>query len=356
MGWRLSRYLISRVLVGIGLVSLLLVGLYTLVELLREARSLAGDYQGLQMVAYLVETLPRRLYDVFPFAALIGVMVGLGGLASGNELVAMRASGFDRQRIIQRVLLAVILCLLLLAAMAEWLIPDLESKARAEREQARSGQIQHGRQGALWLRDRDHMIRVGLSLWVDEQALVFGEIQIYRIDEASRPSRIYWAERGHHDGSAWQLEAVHRLQPDRNGPSDVLDRLEIESDLRPELFAATVSRPRLLSLGDLVRMGRLLERNGLDAGRYREAFWERLYFPLNVLAMVLIGLPFVFAGMRQRNPGFNLFIGVAVGLLFFVLTRLAQGMSGIVPLPLWLTLLMPPLSIAGLAVLLLRRR
>ncbi|MEN1729140.1 MAG: LptF/LptG family permease, partial [Pseudomonadota bacterium] len=294
-GARLSRYLISRVLVGIAVVGLLLVGLYSLVEILREARSLESDYQALQMLVYIAQTTPRRLYDVFPFAALIGVMVGMGSLASANELVAMRAAGFDRGRIISRVLMAVGLCLVLLFAVAEWLIPGLEAQARADREQARSGQIQFGDQGALWLRDRDHMLRIGLSLWLDDNQLAFRELQIYRLDGQGQTDRVYFAEQARHDGSRWQLEEVRSLDREQIGAAEALDALALDSGLRPELFEATVSRPRLLSMTDLSAMKSLLESNGLDASPYREAFWERLYWPMNVLAMVLIGLPFVFA-------------------------------------------------------------
>jgi lipopolysaccharide export system permease protein len=346
----------AQVLKGIAVVSLLLLGLYTLVELLREARALGGDYQALQMAMYLAQTTPRRLYDIFPFAALIGVMIGLGALAAGNELVAMRAAGFDRARILSRVLLTVGLCLVLLFAVAEWLIPGLEAQARADREQARSGQIQHGREGVLWLRDRDRMLRIGLSVWVNDNELLFSDVHIYTLDAVGRPGPLVYAEEARHDGSAWQLQTVRRLDPEYSGLPETLDTLRLESGLRPELFEATVSRPRLLSMTDLAAMRRLLEENGLDTSRYHEAFWERLYWPLNVLAMVLIGLPFVFAGMRQRNPGLNLFVGVTVGLIFFVLIRLAQGIAGVVPAPLWLTLLLPALSVALIALALLRRR
>lgn len=355
-GPRLTRYVMAQVLKGIALVSLLLLGLYTLVELLREARSLDGDYQALQMAVYLAQTSPRRLYDIFPFAALIGVMIGLGALATGNELVAMRAAGFDRGRILGRVLLAVGLCLVGLFAVAEWLIPGLEAGARADREQARSGQIQHGREGVLWLRDRDRMLRIGLSIWVDDNQLLFGDVHIYALDAVAPAGPVLFAEEARHDGSAWLLDTVRRLDPTGEGAVETLSSLRLDSGLRPELFEATVSRPRLLSMTDLAAMNSLLEDNGLDTSRYREAFWERLYWPLNVLAMVLIGLPFVFAGMRQRNPGLNLFVGVTVGLVFFVLIRLAQGVAGVVPAPLWLTLLLPALSVALIAAVLLRRR
>jgi len=42
--------------------------------------------------------------------------------------------------------------------------------------------------------------------------------------------------------------------------------------------------------------------------------------------------------------------------VFFVMIRLAQGVAGVVPAPLWVTLLLPALSVATIAVVLLRRR
>src|SRR3546814_5476436 len=58
-----------------------------------------GDYGvGTALLALLL-TLPRRLYDLFPYAAVIGSLMGLGALAASSELTALRAAGLSRQRI-----------------------------------------------------------------------------------------------------------------------------------------------------------------------------------------------------------------------------------------------------------------
>jgi lipopolysaccharide export system permease protein len=175
------------VLIGIALVSLLLVGVYSLIELIREARALQGGYGLVQMLWYLAQTMPRRLYDIFPFAALIGTLLGLGGLASGNELVAMRAAGFDRRQLIIRVLAGVSLCLLILMLLSELAIPGLEAKARSERQQARTGQVHLGGHGDLWLRDGGQIVRIGYSAWLGEAHIEFGELLIYRLDADMQP-------------------------------------------------------------------------------------------------------------------------------------------------------------------------
>lgn len=350
----LTFYLARAVLVGIALVCLLLVGIYTLIDFIREARSLSGAYGFQQMLVYLLQTTPRRLYDIFPFAALIGTLLGLGALAAGNELVAMRAAGFDRRHLTVRVLVVVALCLSLMMAAAEWLIPDLETRARAERQQARTGQLHVGELGQFWLRDGSFFLRLGQSVWLDEATLDFTDVLVYQFDEQMRPIEILQAAQATHAGDHWLLrDVLWREVEAATGGDEPVRR--IESGLSPELFITAVSRPRLLALTDLRQMRAYLDRSGLDTGPYDQAFWTRVFFPVNVLAMVMVGLPFVFVSARGGARGGGLFAGVALGMAFFVLSRLSQSMGMVWPLPLWLSSLLPALLIMALSAVLLRR-
>jgi len=100
----LGRYLTRNVSAAVLQVTGLLLALFVGIDLVRESRDLAGGYGLSQMLVYVAATLPARLYDLFPFAVLIGVMVGLSRLAVQRELVAMRACGFHRWRIVVQVL------------------------------------------------------------------------------------------------------------------------------------------------------------------------------------------------------------------------------------------------------------
>lgn len=353
----LGRHIGRSVLQGVVLVAVLLLGLYTIIEIIRESRELTGDYGLVQMVVYMAQTSPRRLYDIFPFAALIGTMLGLGGLAAGNELVAMRAAGFDRGHILISVLAAVGLCLVVLILISELLVPDLEARAGAQRDQARSGKVYLGRYGALWIRDGEFVMRIGNSAWTGDGVPEFGNLLIYRLDRQMQPHEIIRAETAGHDGSAWQLREVQRREvgeaPDASDRT--ADSLELESTLSHDLFSSAISRPRVLAVSDLGEMIEFLETNELDTTPYRQALWNRVFFPLNVLAMVLVSVPFAFRGGRQTSRGLNLFAGVALGLAFFVLSRLAQGVGVLFPGPLWVSALLPALLIGGLGVVMLRR-
>ncbi len=351
----LGRYVSRTVLVWVLIVAVLLVGLYTLIELVRQAQDLTRDYGPVEMLAFIAQTTLSRLYDIFPFAALIGTMLGLGGLAGTNELVAMRAAGYDRGRVLASVMLAVGACLLVLFLVAEFVIPGLEARASAQRDQLRSGQVNLGRYGALWLRDGGMMIRIGYSAWSDDNQPEFGDVLIYRLDEGMQPARVLHAASATHTGDAWQMRHVAERGVFDGRQSRRERSMTLDSTLGYDLFASAVSKPRMLAIADLLGMIALLDANELDTGRYRQALWNRVFFPLNVLAMILISLPFAFRGGRQGGRGLSIFAGLSLGLMFFVISRLIRGTAMLWPGPLWLLMILPALFFGALGLVLLRR-
>lgn len=351
----LGRYVSRTVLVWLLIVAVLLVGLYTLIELVREAQDLTRDYGPLEMLVYLAQTTPSRLYDIFPFAALIGTMLGLGGLAATNEVVAMRAAGYDRGRILGSVVLAIGACLFVLFLMAEFMIPGLEARASAQRDQLRSGQVHLGRFGALWLRDGSMMVRIGYSAWSDDNEPEFGDVLVYRVSGEMQPERVLHADRAAHTGEVWELHGVTERGVFEGADSARTRSMTLDSTLSYDLFASSVSKPRMLAIGDLLDMISLLDANNLDTGQYRQALWNRLFFPLNVLAMILVSLPFAFRGARQGGRGLSVFVGLSLGLMFFVISRLIRGTAMLWPGPLWLLMILPALVFGTVGLLLLRR-
>ena len=63
----------------------------------------------------------------------MGSLLGIGGLASTNELVAFRTSGVSRFRLALAGLAGVILITIPVMVIGEWVAPDAEQQARAFR-------------------------------------------------------------------------------------------------------------------------------------------------------------------------------------------------------------------------------
>ncbi|MDT8410244.1 MAG: LPS export ABC transporter permease LptG [Wenzhouxiangellaceae bacterium] len=355
-GGLLGHYVGGAVARSTLAVALVLVGFYLSVELVREAGDLGGGYGIVEMLMYLLRTAPARLYDLFPFAILIGSMVALGRLAAQQELVAMRACGFHRQRIIVRVLGVALLLGLGMMLLGEWVVPKLELQARIERERARTGQVALTAGQGLWVRDGPLMIEAGLLAWEEEGRVRFADLRIYEMGDENEIRHLVFADSAHHSEAGWRLQSVRRLDPQSGRLDPERDVLTLESRLSPDVFNALATRPRLMPIRDIQRIRGYLEANGQDAGAYVQALWRRLLYPVNALAMLFSGIILLFRPGRQIAPMASVFAGVSVGLMFFIFHRLVLGLAPVLPLPVGITQLLPAALFGAAGWWLLRSR
>ena len=98
-----------------------------------------------------------------------------------------------------------------------------------------------------------------------------------------------------------------------------------------------------------------LQRNELDAGPFEHAYWARIVYPLNALVLSLVVMPFAFGALRAGGFGKRLFIGIAVGLGFFFLQRLAQNAAEVYGIDPRLSNVLPSLLLAVSGWLYFRR-
>jgi lipopolysaccharide export system permease protein len=65
-----------------------------------------------------------------------------------------------------------------------------------------------------------------------------------------------------------------------------------------------------------------LKENKQRALRYEIAFWNKMTYPLAVVVMVVLALPFAYIQSRQAGVGAKIFAGIMLGLVFHFLGRL----------------------------------
>jgi len=355
VGGILARYLWRSVALSVMLATFVLAGLYLGVDVVREAGDMRAGYGLVEVALFLLRTVPARVYDLFPFAVLIGGMIALGRLSAGSELVAMRAGGFQRQRIVGHVLAPALLLGLCVMLAGELLAPRLEMSARIDRERALEGQVGGSPGQSLWVRDGSMMVRVGMLLWDERDQVRFGDLRIYVLDGSDRIVRVVQARRARHGDGRWRLRDVWALDTGAAVSGRSLDTLALPSELDPGVFRALVTRPRLLPMVDIVRIRAYLEANGQDSTAYRQAFWRRLLYPLNMLMMLFSGVAFLLRYGRVLTPALGIFAGVSLGIGFFVLHRLVLGIAPVLPIPLGATHVLPAAVFGALGLRLLRR-
>lgn len=350
---RLDLYILRTVLTGTLVTLGALLGLGVILLLLDEIDKVEGAYTVGKVFLFVLLMLPGYMLEFFPLATLVGSLMALGQLASGNEITAMRAAGLSLARLARPVLVAGVLLGLAGMLIGETLGPLGQSQARLMRAEALGHTLSvQGNQG-LWLREKDRFVHVGYVTPGGElhqvRAFEFGPDQT--LSEANLISHAIPGEQG------WDARGVlgNTFAPDAVGMSHEAQRM-MPALVPAGLLNVLVVLPQYMSMTELWRYARFLDANDLESEAYWLAWWNKLFAPLQVVAMLLLALPFALATRRTGGAGQRMIIGILLGLGLLILTQLLTQGGLLVGLPPMLAALMPPLLFLALAILGLRRQ
>ena len=354
-----DRYIGKAAILGILLVWVSLTALMMMFSVLGELRDTTANYGASDAFWYVFQTGPRLAYQIFPVSALMGSLLGIGNLASANELVAFRVSGVSRLRLAAAGLAGALMITIPVMVVGEWVAPNAEQQARAFKLSEIVGQVIIGGPSGMWMRDGNDIVNIRRPLLTadrGQQSINFLDIEIHHFDGFSGLKKITRAESAFFDGEQWTLEGVSVI--DIGSSAVVPGKYEHRpwvSGVKPELLESAVTRPFYLSIRALWEQLKYLQSNGLDDRIYKSAFWEKVIYPLAIIALVLAGMPFVFGSSRQHNYGFRLFIGMTLGGMFMLVNAAAQNLAAAYSLPVAFSTALPSVLLMIVAVTFLRR-
>jgi lipopolysaccharide export system permease protein len=316
----LTQYLMRTILSTTALVLLVLLALAGLFEFIAELDDTQGDYQTPQVVLYSLLRLPQLAFEMLPMAALIGSLLALGALASNSEIIVMRSAGLSVMRLAAMVGVAGMTMLILTGLLGEFIGPPLDYYARNMRQEARSEQTDDRLGKEAWVRDGSvflHFERVSSDY-------DFGSIYLYRFDEFNELKSIARAENsGIDEDDNWVLQNFRETRFEDNGVQIVETSRAIESfDIDADVLGISLVKPQSLSGRGLMSYIDYLERNSLDANRYKTELWYRIARTAAVVIMPLLALAFVFGSLRSGGAGARLMIGVVIGLGYYLASEM----------------------------------
>jgi lipopolysaccharide export system permease protein len=319
-----------------------------------------GNYGFGSAVVYVLYTMPRRAYFLFPTAAVIGTLMGLGQLAATSELTALRALGLSRRRLGLAVAMALAVLTALMVANGETLAPWGQRQADALKASSRSPDLIVARYSGLWAREGNTFLNAqtgeersnGSEHWLELR-----NVRLYEFDDAGRLESIAHAGTAEHRPGGWLLHDVKRTYFDARSvtQTDVLEE-HWNSRLDDTALAASVTQPSSLPSRDLRSGIEYRRRNGLDASEFEESYWGRWFYPLNVLALCLAAVPFAFGSLRSGGLGKRLFIGIVFALGFWLLQTQFVKLAGVYKFDYRIAYLVPPALMLSVSFALFRRR
>ncbi len=338
----LFRYLAREVYLATALVLAAFLGLFAFFDFVNELDDVGkSGYQLYDAAVYVALILPGRVYELFPVAVLIGTLYALTTLARHSEITVMRASGMSNLMLMRTLGLIGSVLVVLTFLIGEYLAPPAETAAQEWKLTATKASVSQQLRSGLWVKDGALVINVRTML--PDRTMLNARVYEFSADYALLS--ISEAKRGVHDGNdQWRLQNVSRTRflADRI-TVDHLPEIVWRSDLSPEVLGVLMVGPEHMPLGKLWTYIQHLRDNQQSTGRFEIAFWKKLIYPLAVLVMMALALPFGFIHDRMGAASARIFMGVMLGVGFHLLNGLFSNLGMINAWPPFLAALTPSL-------------
>lgn len=358
---RVDRLIGISVLGSVLAVWLVLAGMDAVLQLLRQLGNIGKHgYAMSDAVMYVLVTFPRRGYEMFGYAALIGGLLALGGLAGSGELTALRAAGMSRLRIAGSAVGVIAVLIAGVVVLGETAAPWGDQVAQSMQLRMRAGVLGMATRSGLWTRDGNNFINARGTTLLSRGAVTdvqLTDVREFSFTDDGRLTQFAHGRSADFDGKDWVLHDVRVTRLDAKGAhSTTAATLRWPVHINPQVLAQSVVQPQYLSMRDLRRNIGYLRSNGEQPGTYAVAFWSRVMYPFNVLVLVLCSLPFAFGALRSGGLGKRIFVGMLLAIAWYfaqpalVNFGTVYGMSA-----LWANVL-PALVLAVVAAMYFRHR
>lgn len=341
---KIDQYTLKTSLFFTLLCLLLLMIIETFFTFLNELQDLDETYQLGEMLLFLLYDMPSRIYRIFPMALLLGTLLGLGQLASHNELTAIRTAGFSKARTLRGAIFTTIILSIIVVLMGELLVPVSHETAMVVSHKNSSGK-------GFWAIDGNYIIEVKSI-----ENLTLKDITVYQPGE--RDASLYKLMQAKEmvlSNNQWVMPSLNEITfNEKNVEKATLENFTINTHIDKAALTALVNDPEYLSGKSLWRFIGYLEENNLDSSEYRLAFWAKIFNPLTNVSMILIAAPLVFAQQRRQGIGERVLIGVILGLIIYLTTQMLGHfilLSGFPPI---LGALLPTILAIALAYMLFK--
>ncbi len=350
---RIDWYILRAITTWFLIILTILVSFRAIAFLVRETGDIGqGDYQLIHVLFVTLMRVPGFIYEIFPAAVLFGGLMGLGGLARHQELMAMRSAGVSIGRLVKSLLKTGLILAVGGVLVGEVVAPVLEQESEVKRAEWLHQQTILQSKYGVWIRDAKSFVNIRR---IDPERKI-SDIAVYTFADDGALKMIQSATGAKYDGKQWILQDVSELELGEKGNTLVqLSHRELDLDLKMGLLLNLGVDPAFLSMTELYNYISFLHDNEQRSPEYEVVFWSKMVVPVLSVLLLLLSLPFVIKDIRNADMGKHLMAGSIVGVLFFLVSKTAGFAAVVYDISPLLVAWIPVSIIAGATAWLYRR-
>jgi lipopolysaccharide export system permease protein len=359
----LRRLIHREMLITVAYVALAFLALFSFFDLVEELGNLgrgdkANPYRITHAALFVLLWMPSRLYEALPIAVLIGSITVMARFAQTSEFTILRTSGMDPWRALRTLMSLGLVFTVLTFLVGDYIAPSSAKVAQLLKSRY-LGQISLGQTGA-WLKERQQFSSFSVNVGALTSKGDMRNIRIFEFNANGLLVSTLQADSGTFaNDEAWTLQGVKRSEfilsddatpqaanatgkpasdasnpnPDPSASSglgttkarvqhtNTAENYRWPTELNAEMVSVALLKPERMGTVDLFQYMTHLEANGQTSQRYEIEFWRKLFYPLSCLVMVVLALPFAYLHFRSDSISGYVFIGVMIGISFFLLNN-----------------------------------
>lgn len=335
-----TRHLTKEILQATGFVLLALIALFAFFDLVGQLGRISKGYTLIDAFIITGLRLPMRIYEVMPIAALLGAVFVMSQWAARSEFTILRVAGLSPVRLAGMLMVPGLILMTLTYGFGEFIAPSSDVYAREYRAfiQNRTMSVRGSNTGA-WVREvtqsptGERSVRYinVQKITPDQEAQIW---RVYDFNSKQNLTRIVTADSGtwaHKQG--WLLkQAVNTSLPILSDLSvtPILDRVMVsppvsmmlKTSIDPSIFSVMMLKPENMSMRALAHYVTHLQQTQQQSGRYEISLWNKAFYPVAILVMIALAMPFAYMNTRSGGVSIKIFAGVMIGLGFYTVNNL----------------------------------
>jgi lipopolysaccharide export system permease protein len=324
-----DRYIAKTLLSFTIVVLLVWLVIYSFFNFLTEINVVGQEsYTILSAIKYIILKMPEVTYNQASPVILLGCILGMGHLATTNQLLVFRISGTSILKITGITLKNALIFVIAIIAIGEAIAPMSSNFAELGRSNALGNIAVSTSQEGFWIRDGNNFINVKKNI----DGKLFIGITVIEVNSSNEIGRVIKSENAVFDGSSLDMSGTEIFSIDN---SSVLDNISLKEhnfynqtvSFDQDLIDSLEKEPKDLPTWTIIKKIQFLSNNKLRSGIFEVELYKRLIKPVTLVAMILLAMLFIFGSTRDVTLGRKIFFGVALGLSFEMLSRIASAMA-----------------------------
>jgi len=316
----IDRYVIRSFCFYFALVLVVFATLFVLVtffELLPDI--VANHVRASTVLFYFLFLMPQILFYVAPLTVLLAILISLGTLTKGNEVLAVKASGISLYRLTMPLLAVGLLISGMVYLMQDFVLPYANQRQDEYRSIIKNLTAQsHRNPDRKWMAGSDSRIYHYQAF--DPSRNLFSNLSVFKFAPNSFNLQEWtFAEEAEWTNNAWELRkvAVRHMPSSAEGLSATTHLTLLTNGIDSPAYFKNDFRPASqMTYRELRKYVNELQMKQFDVTSLTLDLYRKLSFPLVSFIMAIIGIPFSFK-TGKKGAFYGIGFCIALGILYW---------------------------------------